>query len=443
MSLIFNGIPKIQRKIAWLLLFSVFSLCFVIRLLFINQRNLERTDYWTSHTNEVLKEIEQINALTLEAESSIQAAPSLNIKINDRLGHLMQLTQDNPRQQQNIKDLTDHIYQKKILEDSMAVIPQSKSTNEGRLSFFWRQHELNGLLNASLRSMMQEETALLSRRQLKSEEEYRGSMYELIAGIIFAFFFVVLILFQLNKDIVLRKNAEEKFATNEFKYRNLVENAGAVIYSADLQGHINSASSKAIELTGYPLKELETMHFSQLIAPAWIDKVNAHYYNQLKSEIRETNLTFFIITKDKKEKWVEQSAVLLMQKNRPTGFHCIIKDISETKQMQLELEQYEFKLKENQLLLQSILDNTTSMVYVKDLAGRYVMANKHFMEVLNLKDEEIINKTDYDIGEKGMADHYKQLDDEVIRTGKSVETEEIVRTANGDINVLLVKFPLL
>ena len=157
MSLIFNGIPKIQRKIAWLLLFSVFSLCFVIRLLFINQRNLERTDYWTNHTNEVLKEIEQINALTLEAESSIQAAPSLNIKINDQLGHLMQLTQDNPRQQQNIKDLTDHIYQKKILEDSMAVIPQSKSTSEDRLSFFWRQHKLNGLLNASLRSMMQEE----------------------------------------------------------------------------------------------------------------------------------------------------------------------------------------------------------------------------------------------------------------------------------------------
>jgi len=54
-------------------------------------------------------------------------------------------------------------------------------------------------------------------------------------------------------------------------------------------------------------------------------------------------LLFFIVTKDKKEKWVEQSAVLLMQKNKPTGFHCIIKDISEKKQMQLELEQYEFK----------------------------------------------------------------------------------------------------
>jgi len=94
-------------------------------------------------------------------------------------------------------------------------------------------------------------------------------------------------------------------------------------------------------------------------------------------------------------------------------------------------------------LLQSILDNTTSIVYVKDLAGRYVMANKHFREVLNLKEEEIINRTDYDIGEKDVADHYKELDDEVIRTGKSVETEERIHTANGDINLLLVKFPLL
>ncbi|HMH23308.1 MAG TPA: PAS domain S-box protein [Puia sp.] len=443
MSLIFNGIPKIQRKIAWLLLFSVFSLCFVIRLLYINQHNLERTDFWTNHTNDVLKQIEQINALTIEAESSITAAPSLNIKINDQLGHLLQLTRDNPRQQQNIKDLTDHVYQKKILEDSMAIIPLSMSTDKDRLSFSWRQHRLNGLLNASLRSMMQEETALLSRRQHSSEEEYRKSMYELIAGIIFAFFFVVLILFQLNKDIALRKNAEEKFMTNEFKYRNLVENAGAVIYSTDLMGHINSASTKATELTGYPLNELESMHFSLLIAPSCIDRVNAHYYNQLKLGIRETVLTFFIVTKDKKEKWVEQSAVLLMQKNHPTGFHCIIKDISEKKQMQLELEQYEFKLKENQLLLQSILDNTTSMIYVKDLAGRYIMANRHFKEVLNLGDEDIINKTDYDISDKEVADHYKSLDDEVIRTGKSLETEELVHTENGNINLLLVKFPLL
>jgi len=50
---------------------------------------------------------------------------------------------------------------------------------------------------------------------------------------------------------------------------------------------------------------------------------------------------------------------------------------------------------------------------------------------LNLKEEEIINKTDYDIGEKDVADHYKKLDDEVIRTGKSVETEERIHTANG------------
>src|ERR1700748_185719 len=38
----------------------------------------------------------------------------------------------------------------------------------------------------------------------------------------------------------------------------------------------------------------------------------------------------------------------------------------------------ELRLKENQAWLQSILDNTTSLMYIKDLTGRYVMVNRRF-----------------------------------------------------------------
>lgn len=267
--------------------------------------------------------------------------------------------------------------------------------------------------------------------------------WQIYAGGIFAFLFIILILFQLNKDIVLRKKVEESLIQKEFKYRNLVENAGAVIYSTDLNGNINFASSKATELTGYSLEELEDSHFSSLVDPSGLAKVTENYINQVRSGIEETTMTFLITTKAGKKKWVEQSAVLLLENNQPVGFQCIIKDISEKRQMQLELENFEFKLKENQILLQSILDHTTSLIYIKDLSGKYILVNKRFKEMLNMEEGEIINKTDYDFVPAELADHYKSLDDEVIRTGKSIETEELIHTEKGDINLLLIKFPLL
>ena len=443
MTLLLKRALKIQPKIAWLLVFSFGSLCLAITFLYINKKNIEKTDAWVGHTTEVIVRIGEINILVLGTESPGRPDPSLHLELKEQIGWLRQLTGDNPHQQNNIKELSEEISRSGQIGDSISALPQSASMQEARLALYWRQRQISGKVNSLLHSMMQEETAMLSQRQQVSKEEYRKNTYDLIAGKIFAFLFVALILFELNKDIGLRKRAEKRLANNELKYRSLVENAGAVMYSTDLQGKINFASSKATDLTGYALEELEGTHFSALVEPSCIEKVKEHYYNQLQSGIKETTLTFLIHTKEGKEKWVEQSAVLLLEKNNPVGFQCIVKDISEKKQMQLELEQFEFKLKENQLLLQSIVDNTTSLIYIKDLAGRYIMVNRHFKEVLDLEEDQVLHKTDHEITEKEVADHYKMLDEEVIRTGRSLETEELVHTPKGDINLLLVKFPLL
>ncbi len=106
-------------------------------------------------------------------------------------------------------------------------------------------------------------------------------------------------------------------------------------------------------------------------------------------------------------------------------------------------KQAEGRLKENQAWLQSILDNTTSLIYIKDPEQRYVMINRRFKEVLQAEESLVIGKTDRDFSEDAAADHYKSLDDEVIRSGKSLETEEVVVSGGKDIHLLSIKFPLL
>nr|MDQ6890798.1 PAS domain S-box protein [Bacteroidota bacterium] len=264
-----------------------------------------------------------------------------------------------------------------------------------------------------------------------------------LAGGIISFITIFGLLYKLNKDIKLRNNAKDDLAANEIKYRNLIENAGVVMYTTSLNGLITFASSKAFQLTGYSMKELIGMHFSVMTDIEWLEKVKEKYRSQVQNNIEETLIEFCIRTKYGDLKWVEQSAVLIIENNMPVGFQCIIKDISERKEMEEVLRKYEVELVQNQDRLQSILDNATSLIYIKDLDGRYLLTNKQFKEVLNVSDDLVIGKTDFDFTDHNQSKRFKDTDDKVIRTCKPLEIEEIIEMDDGKHNMLIIKFPLL
>jgi PAS domain S-box-containing protein len=106
-------------------------------------------------------------------------------------------------------------------------------------------------------------------------------------------------------------------------------------------------------------------------------------------------------------------------------------------------QQAEQKLKENQTWLQSILDNTSSLIYIKDTSGRYVMVNRRFSEVLNVSEEAAIGHTDADFSPPDAAAQYRMLDEQIVQTGRSLELEEMIPTPSGDVYLLSMKFPLL
>lgn len=105
-------------------------------------------------------------------------------------------------------------------------------------------------------------------------------------------------------------------------------------------------------------------------------------------------------------------------------------------------KEVENKLRKSQGWLHSILDNTTSIIYIKDPSRRYVMANRRFIEMLLRGKIDVIGKTDEEFCSPELAARYKRLDDEVLQTGRVMEIEEVVPTENGDIHLLSVKFPL-
>src|SRR5579872_1515726 len=217
MAFILNVLSTLQRKIAWLLLFSFFSLCFVGWLIYSNKKNIENTAFWINHTYSVIQQINELDARIPDKASALQEDAAFYQSLDGGLNNLQRLTVDNPDQQKSVVGLLHSL----------------SEIRSGHYPFPLQA------VKSTLSNMMQREKDLLVQRRLVSEREDRNSIYMLVAGSVFAFLFIVVILIQLNKDIVLRKAAEEQLLQSESKYRSLIENAGAVIYSADPGGYIN------------------------------------------------------------------------------------------------------------------------------------------------------------------------------------------------------------
>ncbi len=89
-----------------------------------------------------------------------------------------------------------------------------------------------------------------------------------------------------------------------------------------------------------------------------------------------------------------------------------------------------------------LLNNTSSVVYIKDMEGRYTFINRKFEELFQLKEQDIKGKTDYDILPKEKADTFRKNDMMVVAAGKPLEFDEVVKLDDGDHTYISVKFPL-
>ncbi|MFE3867470.1 PAS domain-containing protein [Flavobacterium sp. LS2P90] len=99
-------------------------------------------------------------------------------------------------------------------------------------------------------------------------------------------------------------------------------------------------------------------------------------------------------------------------------------------------------LLENKQLLQSIIDNTTSPIFIKKINGEYLLINKQFESLFQISNEEIIGKTDEDFLPKSVADAYRNSDFEVVKALRELKTEETIQQPDGPHTYIAVKFPL-
>lgn len=92
--------------------------------------------------------------------------------------------------------------------------------------------------------------------------------------------------------------------------------------------------------------------------------------------------------------------------------------------------------------LKAVLENTTAVVFMKDLEGRYLLVNQRWAKLFHTTPEETIGKFDHDIFPPVMAAAFRENDARVVAAGEPLQLEETAPHADGPHTYLSVKFPL-
>ncbi len=135
----------------------------------------------------------------------------------------------------------------------------------------------------------------------------------------------------------LRKKRSE-LEVVKTQYHKMIENAGDIIYTTDLSGQFQYVSHAVTKILGFAPEEIIGKNFEDLIPRDWKEGVRYFYLKQLKSNTPETSLEFQIYNKSGGLKWVEQNVVLEYEDATIKGFQGIVRDITQRKAVEEELE---------------------------------------------------------------------------------------------------------
>lgn len=98
--------------------------------------------------------------------------------------------------------------------------------------------------------------------------------------------------------------------------------------------------------------------------------------------------------------------------------------------------------RENQERLLAVMNNSVSLMAVKDAAGRYQYVNPKFERSFGFHAGQVVGKTDFQIFPPAVSDLFRESELEAMRLRKDIEREETLHLGGADRHFLVVRFPL-
>ena len=159
------------------------------------------------------------------------------------------------------------------------------------------------------------------------------------------------------RDIMLRKQANEKLKKSEEQYRLLIENANDAIFVIQ-DGRIKFTNKKTGRILGYYKDDLKDKLFIDLIHPEDRKIVLERYLQKIKEEHNTDATPFRYMDKRGRIKWVEINSALIAWDDRPAVM-VFTKDVTDRKRIEENLQK---SFRRNFEKVQKTLDTTIETI---------------------------------------------------------------------------------
>jgi PAS domain S-box-containing protein len=233
------------------------------------------------------------------------------------------------------------------------------------------------------------------------------------------------------------KHEEEAGYENEIRFNILAETATDGIISINDQSTIRYVNPAAGQMFGYELAEMLGKNLTFLMP-------------ERLRQIHLTSVRRYVATGQRHIDWKAIELIGLHQSGREfpieisfaedirNGRHFftgIVRDVTDRKRA-------EEALRESEQRLQAIVDNTTAVIFIKDLELRYVLVNREYERLFGVSRDQIRGKTDFDIHLHDIAETLQANDRQVIEAGGPTQFEEVVPSEGSARHYVVVKFLL-
>jgi PAS domain S-box-containing protein len=89
-----------------------------------------------------------------------------------------------------------------------------------------------------------------------------------------------------------------------------------------------------------------------------------------------------------------------------------------------------------------LVENTSAVIYVKDLAGRYLFVNRHWEQLFKVPRGDVLGVSDFELFPRETAEALRRNDTAVHEHGEVLKFQEQVPSEDGLHSYVSVKFPL-
>jgi PAS domain S-box-containing protein len=238
-------------------------------------------------------------------------------------------------------------------------------------------------------------------------------------------------------ETVAKGGEFEQEADNESRFNTLAETASDGIISIDDQSTIRYVNPAAGQMFGYEPAEMLDKNLTVLMPERF-------------RQIHLTSFRRYLATGQRHISWRAIELVGLHKSGREFPieisfgedvrrdkhfFTGIVRDVTDRKRS-------EEALRVSEQRLQAIVDNTTALVFIKDLELRYVLVNREYERLFDIGRDQIRGKTDFDVHPHNVAETFTANDRQVIETGGPLQFEELVPSRVSARHYVVVKFLL-